>query len=159
MTVNKPPILFIDTSILTNLLNVPGKNQDRAEVNEDFKLYRQQGAQFILPITAVIETGNHIAHLPDGKMRREIAEKFRAILQQVVDGKTPWLLHDFDWDKDFLKLFLAGASSGSSYVELAVQQVGAGDLCILTEKDIFARKDIPGEVEVWTLDHGLDART
>ena len=50
-------IYFIDTSVLCNLLRVPGRDQDWERIAEDFKELQDLEVQFILPITSVIETG------------------------------------------------------------------------------------------------------
>ena len=65
-------VIFIDTSILCNIVPVPGFNQDQEEVRAEMKELVEKKAKFVLPITAVIETGNHIAQLPDGDKRRKI---------------------------------------------------------------------------------------
>lgn len=63
-------VYFIDTSVLDNLLEIPKKSQDREQVKNDFSKRQSENSRFILPITAVIETGNHIAQLSDGQVRR-----------------------------------------------------------------------------------------
>ncbi|WP_049154685.1 hypothetical protein [Corynebacterium aurimucosum] len=68
-------VYFIDTSVLDNLLAIPHKCQAKEQAKIDFAERQSENAKFILPITAVIETGNHIAQLPQGDVRRNIAEK------------------------------------------------------------------------------------
>ena len=51
---------FVDTSVLCNLLDVPGKNQDRKNVLR--ALEERRACDLILPVTAVIETGQ--SHRP-----------------------------------------------------------------------------------------------
>jgi hypothetical protein len=63
-------LVFIDTSILTNFFDVPNKNSDRATVVKEFEQRRQAGATFVLPVTSIIETGNHIAQLNGNARRR-----------------------------------------------------------------------------------------
>lgn|GEM_PF-4281173 len=41
-------------------------------------------------ITAVIETGNHIAQLADGQLRRQLADKLSDLLKLVVTNQAPW---------------------------------------------------------------------
>ncbi|WP_210424411.1 hypothetical protein [Gephyromycinifex aptenodytis] len=152
------PIAFIDTSVLCNLIPVPGMDQSSAEIKTELKVRLAEGWQFILPITSVIETGNHIAHLSDGRLRRATADTFVKIMQLVQQGKAPWLLHDVPWDADFLKLLLAGADTGSGYVDNATRGVGAGDLCILTERLTYqARSGI--RAEIWSIDSDLTAHS
>jgi hypothetical protein len=41
----------------------------------------------ILPVTALIETGNFIAHIPDGNARRKTAQTFEELLRLVIKIK------------------------------------------------------------------------
>lgn len=59
-------VVFVDTSVLLNVLDVPGKNSDHVEVASTFKQRVQEGHTFVIPATSVIEVGNHIAQLSDG---------------------------------------------------------------------------------------------
>lgn len=150
-------ISFIDTSILCNLVPVPGYAQHQDQVAEEMALRLDCGEQFILPITSVIETGNHIAQLPSGGVRREAATKLDAMLRLICAGRAPWILHDVAWNGSFLQKLLDGANTKTSYVDHAMEGVGAGDLCILTERQAFSeRSRIPAGI--WTLDGGLSAR-
>lgn len=151
--------VFIDTSILCNLLGVPGKDQDRQEVAEYFKALQQQVAcSFVLPVTAVIETGNHIAQLPDGRYRRELAKKFQQWLELSARSRPPYILHNFEWNEDFINRFLEGGGSGISYLDHAQSGVGAGDIWILAEIDSYrARVGKQADIRLWTLDAGLGA--
>ena len=149
-------ISFIDTSILCNLVPVPGYDQQREEVAEEMRRRLDNGEEFILPITSVIETGNHIAQLASGGARRQAATKLDGLLRFICAGEAPWVLHDIAWDRSFLQNLLDGADTMTTYVEHAQAGVGTGDLCILTERQAFSeRSRIPASI--WTLDGGLSA--
>lgn len=151
-----PQIEFIDTSVLCNLVPVPKLDQDREKIVTEMAEKMDQGIEFILPITTVIETGNHIAQVSDGTARRTAARKLDTLLRMVIESKAPWTLHEISWNKQFLERFLAGGSSGSSYVDHAQAKVGAGDLCILTERDHYVSRTLK-PASIWTLDQGLAA--
>ena len=151
-----PGIQFVDTSILLNLLDVPHMNQDHTAVVDEMKERRASGVRFVLPITAVVETGNHIAQIADGYHRRVCAQRFVDMLELVAERKAPWVLHEVGWDGRFLRVLAAGASSGVSLVEHALNKVGCGDLCILAERDRYLAGVSSGvTAEIWTLDQGL----
>lgn len=151
-------VVFIDTSILCNLVPVPHRAQHEAATREELKARLDRGDQFILPITAVIETGNFIAQLPDGGQRRAAATKLEAILRLVCNRQAPWILHDVSWNRAFLERFLDGAETGQPYVSHAQNKVGAGDLCILNERaEYVQRTRVP--TEIWTLDGALGAHS
>lgn len=144
---------FVDTSVLCNLLEIPGKCQDVEQVRAD--LVRKMAARdcdLLLPVTAVIETGNHIAQLSDGRARRTYAEKFAALLRLVVAGKAPWSLNKVEWDAAHLDALVTGGSTGSSLVEHAVAGLGCGDLNILIERDRYLARTSGVTATVWTLD-------
>ncbi|MGQ4616670.1 hypothetical protein [Nocardia sp. R7R-8] len=149
-------VVFIDTSILCNLVPVPGRDQDAESVRQELKNRITVGEQFILPITAVIETGNFIAQLSNGGLRRKTAQRLEEILKLICAGKAPWVLHDVPWNRAFLERLLEGADSGADYVTHAQNGVGLGDLCVLAERQSFEmRSRIP--TTIWTLDDGLRA--
>ncbi|MEV0110200.1 hypothetical protein AB0H42_28225 [Nocardia sp. NPDC050799] len=149
-------VAFIDTSVLCNLVPVPGRDQQRDDVQEEMRHRLSKDEQFILPITAVVETGNFIAQLDDGGLRRTTAQKLQAILRFICEGRSPWVLHDVPWNRHFLEKLLEGAGTYVDYVEHAQNRVGTGDLCVLTERHLYhTRTGIPATI--WTLDAGLMA--
>lgn len=66
----KPLIWIVGTVILLNVLDVPGKNQDREQVLQDFKTRIERGDKFLLPFGAILETRSYIARLTDCNYRR-----------------------------------------------------------------------------------------
>ncbi len=56
-------IVIVDTSVFLNVLDVPGFNQEYAAVEEEFRSFVKNGADFELPAATVLETGNHITQL------------------------------------------------------------------------------------------------
>jgi hypothetical protein len=153
-------VVFVDTSILCALLRVPGKDAGHEDVRAEFRTRHAAGDLFILPLTAVIETGNHIEQIEDGlgHHRRRCAEGLCAILRLVADGTAPWVLHRVTWDDRLLGRFCDGGPGSPPFVDVAGPgQLGGGDLSILVERDFYreARAHVP--VEVWTLDRRLEA--
>lgn len=74
-------VVFIDTSILVNLLDIQGRNADRREVVAEFLAGQAKQTTFVLPVTTIIETGNHIAHVHGpGDARRACAARLVAAL-------------------------------------------------------------------------------
>ncbi|MEU3163591.1 hypothetical protein [Streptosporangium sp. NPDC006930] len=145
---------FVDTSVLCNLLDIPGKNQDHQPVIDQLKKKRQE-CDLILPITAVIETGNHIAQLADGRLRRQHADKLSDLLKLVISGRAPWVLHTVEWGEDFLRSLLAGAGTGTPFSDHVMSKLGLGDLCILTERELYRTRVVNVEVGIWSLDAQL----
>lgn len=96
-----PIVWFVDTSVLCELLEVPGKAQQSGEIRTVAQERMDAGHLFVLPITAVIETGNHIANaVSDG--RRDAAVALEKLIDSVRGGRQPWALNEVSWDADFL---------------------------------------------------------
>lgn len=147
-------VSFIDTSVLCNLVPVPGRAQNQDDVKREMAERLAHRERFILPITSVIETGNFIAQIQEGQTRRLTAEKLNEILRLICEGKAPWVLHDVAWNQHFLGQLLDGADTMMTYIEHATNQVGAGDLCIINERLQFEQRS-QIRASIWTLDQGL----
>ncbi|MEV0034427.1 hypothetical protein [Streptomyces sp. NPDC050804] len=147
---------FVDTSILCNLLEVPGKSQDREKVIAELKRKREvRETDLLLPVTAVIETGNHIAQLSDGHFRRLCAERLAGVLITVIEGTAPWALNEIEWNGAHLRALVDGGSTGATLVEHACNRLGCGDLNILVERDRYLARTSGVTATIWTLDELL----
>lgn len=149
---------FVDTSVLCELLEVPGKSSpERAgALKEEADRRHQAGERFVIPITAVIETGNHIAQA-DGN-RFEVAGRLVRLLELAVAEQSPWRVLQTRLGPEFLSSLCAGDSTGKSLQALAAARVGAGDVALLVERDQLLSGSAAVSVQVWTLDAGLAAQ-
>lgn len=150
-------VSFVDTSILCNLIPVPGRDQDRGEVAAEMIGKQRSREVLILPVTALIETGNFIAQIPDGNARRKTAHTFEELLRLVIKNQAPWRLHQFTWGSEFLESFIAGGGTGVPFVDHATSRIGGGDLCILAERDLYRARTGIAVVNIWTRDAALVA--
>jgi hypothetical protein len=149
-------VTMIDTSILCELLEVPGKCEQHAAVRNEFEKRADAGERFIIPITAVIETGNHIAQA-DGN-RRAAAERLKRLLDLARSSTAPFILNTTAWDDTFLADLCDGDSTGQPLIDLLGNgQMGAGDVAILVERDRVKARSALDSVGVWTLDGVLGA--
>lgn len=154
-------VVFIDTSVLCNLLRIPGKSQQQDKVREDLRNRTNARDTFVLPIAAVIETGNHIEQLSDGDDRRRCAQGLTDILRLVALETQPWVLVETEWNSELLKQFCDGGEGNSTpaFIDVATEgALGGGDLAILIERDRYARRVMAQAVEIWTYDQQLSAR-
>lgn len=151
-----PTIWFVDTSVLCELLEVPGKCDKPDELKAEARKRRESGDRFVLPITAVIESGNHISQ--SGGDRRGAAGRFVKLIDAVRDGNESWALHEVAWDSAFLNELTEGSVTAQPFVDLAgTGQMGAGDLAILIERERFKSRGAFTDVRIWTLDQRLGA--
>jgi hypothetical protein len=144
-------VRIIDTSILTNILDIPHMNQDRSVVMNELKRLKELDNQIlILPLAAIIETGNHIAHISDGNIRREKAKLMGAILENTANNNAPWQYFGKELDKeDLLKLSF-------EFPDNAMRGTGLGDLSIIRAYEKY-KESAPGvgTIMIWSLDSHL----
>jgi hypothetical protein len=150
-------LVLIDTSVLLNILDVPGKNSDRKQIEADFAVGIGRGQTFVLPVTSIIETGNHIAQLSGGD-RRRCAERLVRTLEAALESNPPWVLTGAVWDQVMLGSILSGAVHRPDALTLMDQGIGTGDIGILAEVDVLRRR-VPSAtpIGIWTLDTVLAA--
>lgn len=141
-------IVLVDTSILLNVLDVPGRNQDRAIVLAALSEHLEQNDHLLLPMAAIVETGNHIAHVPDGAKRRSAAQRFVGEIRKALQGEAPWRPVNFpsneqvsNWLHDFPDRAAAG--------------IGFGDLSIIKEWEACCARHPMSSVKIWALDGHL----
>jgi len=143
---------FLDTSVFVEILDVPHMNVHRDAVVTEMDARRKANVKFVLPTATVIETGNHIFQIKGGAARRSCAPRFMKLLQKTAAGETPWVLHERTWDGSFLSSLCDGGTTRMNLAEHAVrQQLGAGDLSIVAERDLFASR-VQAHVRIWTLE-------
>jgi len=148
------PVVFIDTSVFANLIEVNGRCDERESVLAEFDRFSKLGAKFVLPITTVIETGNLIFYSSGD--RRPAAQRLVQALQAAREANPPWTVRAVNWDDDFVSALIGGDSTGSSLVDLiSEKRLATGDVGILVERDQFLAETAFTDVRVWSLDAQL----
>ncbi len=141
-------ICLIDTSVFVNILNVPNKSQNHEYVKSELKKKILDGESMFLPMATILETGNHIAQISDGKQRRNCANRFVKEVKSALDGSPPFTPIDFleaDTMQQWLNEFPDHASCGKSL----------GDLSIIHDWKRQCRKNKGRRVYIWSLDTHL----
>jgi len=150
-------VCIIDTSVFLNLLNVPGKNQDKNSVNQSFVEYVELEVTFILPMATIIETGNHIAQNGNGGKRRATALRFCEAVKGAFNGDAPYKPSEFPSSAEVLSWIdtypdLAGKNK-SPYKTL--EGTSFGDLSIIEEYKKCVSRFSMSEIFIWSLDQDL----
>jgi len=141
-------VVLIDTSVLTNVLPVPGKAQHRPAVMKALEVLIPTKPVLLMPLVVLFETGNHIGHLPDGRQRRETAVRFVETVHATVQGKAPWrAIRSIALNEiaDWLDAFPDAAARGQ----------GLGDLSIVKEWEQACDLYPHHRVRIWSLDDDL----
>lgn len=129
--------VFVDTSVLCCLLRVPKYDDGHDAVTAEFRDHRDRGIEMLLPVTTVVETGNHIAHSTGDRYRT--AQRFVEMLTAVASGTAPWIAHEIEWGSELLGRLVSGVD-GENLASSLVRRVGTGDRLITTERADFCRR-------------------
>ncbi len=148
-------VTMVDTSVLCELLQVPGKSSPAvgAELLDEVDRRWRAGERFVIPITTVIETGNHIANSSGDRFA--LAGRFVQLLRVAISEQSHWRVLQTRLGPEFLASLCDGDSTGKSLEALASARVGAGDVAILVEREQFRAMTAVRKVQVWTRDVGL----
>ncbi len=150
-----PVVCFLDTSVLVEILDVPFMNDHRTDILVEMERRRSERVSFVLPTATVIETGNHMFQIKDGRARRACARTYQSLLDATVAGTAPWVLHARTWDGAFLKALCDGGTTGLTLADHAAQcLLGVGDLSIVAERDMYQAK-VRATVKIWTLEQTM----
>jgi len=143
---------LVDTSVFCEIVPVPGRSQQREAILADLKHHVQNEVTLLLPVATILETGNHIAHIPDGGQRRSAAERFVRRVQEAlgnVEGPPPWTVPQPLLAPEDLQRYL------NQFPDYAMQEIGLGDLSIIEEYERQCRLHQMRRVFIWSLDHHL----
>lgn len=152
-------IVLLDTSIYLNVLDVPVWNQDRDAVLTDFASCASNGDYFLLPLATVWETGNHIADLHDGGLRRQFAQKLLTDVTRAIQGETPYQATYFPDREEFLCWlgeFPEYAQRNKTMKKIR-EGVSLADLSIIKEWERVCARHSMTRVRIWSLDSDLTA--
>lgn len=135
-------VVVIDTSILCVWLKIPGletcgPDDDRWDfdrVDREIQGHVEGRKSLILPLTTIIETGNHVAKA--AQSRRERALELAALMTLSADAQTPWAAFSEQldrWTPDNLKKL------AQDWPPLAAQKMSIGDATIKEVADYYAK--------------------
>lgn len=147
-------VYFVDTSILCCLLQIPNFCEDHYHiVEEEFDRIGKSNGTMLLPVASILETGNHIAHVGDGNLRRKIAQEFSQYLRDTVNNKAPWTLieSDLSWTADDLRKY------ADEFPDHAMREMGLGDASIIQAFEKYIHRIRGISVKIWSLDPHLSA--
>ena len=135
-------VVVIDTSILCVWLKIAGletcgSDDDRwdfARVNLEIERHVREKKSLILPLTTLIETGNHIAKAP--RNQYEGATKLAKLMTMSAEAQTPWAAFSEQldrWTPDNLKKL------AEEWPPLAARKLSMGDATIKDVADYYAK--------------------
>ena len=150
-------IVLLDTSVYLNILDVPGYNQDRNSILDEFQHKIEDEDLFFLPMATMWETGNHISGLPDGRQRFRFGTKLVEDVSKAIEGVAPYRPtylpsreEFFTWLREF-----------PEFVKLSKSErktdggVSLSDLSIIKEWEVTRKRSNMSKVLIWSLDSDL----
>ncbi len=150
-------VIILDTSVYLNILNVPGFNQHREQILEEFADRVESGDYFLLPLAAIWETGNHIAHLSTGGERYRFGCELINDVGKAVNGDAPYRPTYFpdreeflDWIEDFPTSVMRNKSATRTR-----EGTSLADLSIIKEWERTKARHNMSRVLIWSLDADL----
>ena len=141
-------IVIVDSSVLLNIFDVPGRNQRRKEVHDRLSKLIDNADHLFIPMAAIVEVGNLIAHVKNGALRRAAADRFVKELRSALADEAPWKPINFPSNQEILSWL-------DAYPDSATKGVGMGDLSIRKEWESCCHRCSMSRVWVWTLDGDL----
>jgi len=141
-------VILVDTCIFLNVLNVPAFNQHRKQILDELTRLTNLSVNLLLPFAAIVETGNHIAQLSDGNLRRSFAQQFVQQVQSAIAGEAPWT------PTQSVDTETVGSWLGQ-FPDYAMREIGIGDLSIIKEWESACTRHPNYRVYIWSLDGGL----
>lgn len=147
--------VFVDTTVLLNLLDVPRNNDRRDQAVRELRTECSSGSVLILPLTSIIETGNAIVRDAGGK-RHQRSMTFVDLVKAALSGVEPWTLSGAGLGRDLVVSMVDGHASVGSLTDLMTHGIGTGDACILAEVHAY-RERVPSAtpVRIWSYDANL----
>jgi len=149
-------IVLLDTSVYLNILDVPGYNQDRESILDEFRHKIEDEDLFFLPMATIWETGNHISRLPDGGQRFRFGSMLVDDVSKAIEGVAPYRPTYFPEREEFfawLKEFPEFMKRSKS--EKKTCGVSLGDLSIIKEWEVTCKRNNMSTVLIWSLDSDL----
>lgn len=152
-------VLLLDTSIVDEILGVPGKSNERTEVLAELDRRAADGVTLLISVTALVEAGDHVGNVDDGASRRTCADRLTKLIEATISPTRPWSFEPISWDSELLDSLLHPQYEillplSESLLKKFLQM---GDLLIVGEFDRL-RQNLDQsvvDVDVWTKDARL----
>ncbi len=141
-------ICIVDTSVFCNILDVSGRNQEKEKAFEEPRGFLEEGHTLLLPLAAVYETGNHIAHIGDGGRRRQAALRFVEEVRKAINGSSPWTTTPIPDQQATLGWL-------DEFPDKAMREISLADLSIIKEFEKQCELHRMRRVFIWSYDADL----
>ncbi len=147
-------ICIIDTSVFCEILDVPNMNDNKNNILLDLEAKMKDRETLLLPMTTILETGNHIGQNGDGRQRRETATVFTQQVKKALQGESPFTPTPLQ-DQTELAEWLNEFPNWVGRTDSKGKASGFGDLTIYKTWEAQLTKHKARRVYIWSLDDQL----
>ena len=149
--------IVVDTGYLLELFEVPKhcKEENTIAIKAKFKTANEQKHRLYIPVPVLFELANHIAHVDDGNVRRQLVTKFSETVKQGINSESTFLniipcatFAIISELRNSLEAFVQRFAA-----EFAQQGLGFTDAAVLLEAQSLKNKNTL--VHIWTTDEPL----
>lgn len=141
-------VVIVDTSVLLNLLKIPGHSNASRQVEQEFRELLKSDARLLLPYTVVFEAGRRIAHLSDGGYRRRYAELFCQVVRESLRGDAPWAFVPLPEREEIAEWL-------DDFPDRAQQEISLADLSLIEFWNTRCELHPKTRVRIWARDKHL----
>lgn len=143
-------ICIVDTSVLCEILDVGHRTRSHERFLKEYGKKVSNQETLVAPVATIVETGNHIAHIGDGTLRRRAAKRLVDILTEKKAGSGRVIVAAEEWSRWESWLL--------SFPDHATRAIGIGDLSIIQVFERFRAICYGRRVYIWTKDEHLRGR-
>ncbi|OJH39851.1 hypothetical protein [Cystobacter ferrugineus] len=148
-------VVLIDTSVLCEVLAVPSLNSNPSKFQKELTEKIGSGDTLLLPMTSILETGNHIGQCAmNGQIRRRVAQSFVLFVLRALKGELPFRPTPF-FQAEELVTWLAEFPDWTMRSDAKGKGSGLGDLTIQKEWQRQCGLNPGRRVYIWSLDAQL----
>lgn len=141
-------VVILDTTILLNVLNVPGKADQREQVIQALNAKSDDKDTLLLPWVVVVETAGHILRASRGDQRRQCANFLKDIVMQATQNEAPWTMIKPPSADDLQSLM-------ENFPDCAMRGISIVDSDIIREYNVVCELNPRRHVLIWSLDGHL----
>lgn len=151
---SRAKVWVVDTSVLVEILDVPAMASNHKRYFDEFYERIKKGGSFELPVSVIIETGNHLGQNGDAVMRKKATERFCHFIKVALSNQRPWRVPQLP-NADTLRQWIDAFPTHVEQSDDKGKGCGLGDLTIVQTVTLLRRALDKTDVEVWTLDQHL----
>ena len=143
-------VCIVDTSVFCEILDIPHMATDRGrEFRSALTAKVKADETLLLPMTTILETGNHIGQNGNGAQRRAAASRFVTQVTLALRGETPFTPTPLLNEEALLEML-------GKFPDWAMKEKGFGDLTIVEEWISLCEAFPTRRVYIWSKDGDFD---